>query len=976
MERIIRLLARVVRMSPWSVVLASLIVTVVLGSFISQQEQTQGNEGFAPDAPEWTASLTISEKFASNSETPMQVLFEADSGDVLTAGGLQAYAAATEAVLASEAAPYLSDRSDGAIQGFFGPLLQGLQMQGIPVDALADDAAVKGGFNDSLGQLPPEFAGFFTQLLSSENTDLSVPSSSAGLMVVWMNVSDLDEAGIQNIQFDLASKLREASSDSVSVQPFSFFLLFENQDAFLEDIGRLFSQAAGIILAILIFVFFIRPRGKRGMDDRIRGARLIPLWATSVVVGAAGAVLLVAPSVIGESSDAGGDGDAFILLRLLGLVLLVVSVALVRVLRSGEPWARRTLWDFHVILAFAGLAGLAVWVIGSVFDLPMWLAIVVGAALLLVSFRFVEWWVRRAWADMALTLLTIMMSIAWMQGFGVLMGPGYLGWIGAFSEMLQILPILLIGLGVDYAIHLNSRYREELGSDTPVDKSAGRATRTVGVALVLATVTTGVGFLTNVTNPVPALRDFGILAAIGIASAFWLMLTFFPAVRMILDRRAEKAGRLPTKSFGKGGDRLLPRLMGRASVFAEKLPIPTLIVAFSLGALGVYGTTQLSTEFSFTDFIPEGSAVLETVEALDEQFAGGFGERTQVLIEGDVATPAVHNASVAAWQNMADTENVLNFGGRAAVDFPATIVAQLATPPESGGGEFYNEDFSQFAFGSGFQQDLTVSEDADVAALYDRAAELAPDQMAAVAARGDDGSYRYVDMSISTQAGEAAVEALAADLIVDLAPVSAIEGTTAVATNENIISQVVVTSLSESQLRSLLITLVAAALLLVLNFLIEARRPFLGVITILPVALVVLWTFGMMAWTGIPFGPVTATISALAIGIGVPYTIHITHRYQEDRQRYDNPEDAIHSTTRHTGGALAGSAFTTVAGFGILVTSSLVPFQQFGAVTVYAISFALIAAVLVLPSMLVLWDRWHRDRGESIVQHREIAAIE
>lgn len=852
MERIIRLLARAVRKSPWSIVLASLIVTVVLGSFISQQETTQGNEGFAPDAPEWTASLTISERFASNSETPMQVLFEAESGDVLTAGGLQAYAAAVDAVIESEAAPYLSDRADGAVQGFFGPLLQGLQMEGVPVTALADDAAVKGAFNDSLGQLPPEFAGFFTQLLSSENTDLSVPSSSAGLMVVWMNVADLDEVGIQEIQFDLAEKLREASSESVSVQPFSFFLLFEDQDVFLEEIGRLFGTAFAIILLILGFVYWVHPKG------RMTRARSL----------------------------------------------------------------------------------------------------------------------RRSAADVALTLAAIMMSIAWMQGVGVLMGPGYLGWIGAFSEMLQILPILLIGLGVDYAIHLNSRYREELGAAVPVDKSAGRATRTVGVALVLATVTTGVGFLTNVTNPVPALRDFGILAAIGIGSAFWLMLTFFPAVRMLLDRRAESAGRLPVEAFGKGGDRLLPRLMGKASVFAEKAPIPTLIVAFILGGLGVFGTTQLSTEFSFTDFIPEGSAVLETVDALDEQFAGGFGERTQVLIEGDVATPAVHNASVEAWQAMADTENVLSFGGRAAVDFPATILAQLATPPDSGGGELYNEEFSQYAFANGLQQDLTIADGADVAGLYDRAAELAPDQMAAVAARGDDGSYRYVDMSISTQAGEAAVEQLAADLKDDLAPVTAIDGTTAVATNENIISQVVVQSLSDSQLRSLLITLIAAGILLVLNFLIESRRPFLGIITILPVALIVLWTFGMMAWTGIPFGPVTATISALAIGIGVPYTIHITHRYQEDRQRFDDPKEAIHSTTRHTGGALAGSAFTTVAGFGILVTSSLVPFQQFGAVTVYAISFALIAAVFVLPSMLVLWDGWHRRRGEPVVEHRDIAPID
>lgn len=973
MERIIRLLARVVRSSPWMIVIGSLIITLILGSFIRQQVQTQGNEGFAPDAPEWAASLTIGEKFSSNSETPMQVLFESESGDVLTADGLQAYAAATEAVLASQAAPYLSERSDGAIQGFFGPLLQGLDRQGIPASALADDATVKGGFNDSLSQLPPEFAGFFTQLLSSENTDLAVPSSSAGLMVVWLNVADLDEAGIQEIQFDLAANLREASSDSVSIQPFSFFLLFENQDAFLEDIGRLFGQAAAIILAILIFVFFLRPRGRRGMDDRTSGIRLIPLWITTALVGILGAGLLIWPSPVLESFDLGSEGGSFVLARLLGAVLLVVAVALGRVLSSGEPWARRTLWDFHVILVPAGLV---FWILSSLIGVPIGWAILASLVVFLVGFRFVEWWTRRAWADMGLTLLTIMMSIAWMQGFGVLLGPGYLGWIGAFSEMLQILPILLIGLGVDYAIHLNSRYREELGADTPVDRSAARATRTVGVALVLATVTTGVGFLTNVTNPVPALRDFGILAAIGIASAFWLMLTFFPAVRMILDRRAEQAGRLPTKSFGRSGERLLPRLMGGASVFAERLPIPTLIVAFALGGLGVYGTTQLSTEFSFTDFIPEGSAVLETVDALNEQFAGGFGESTQVLIEGDVATPVVHNASVSAWQNMADTENVVNFGGKASANFPATILAQLVTPPESGGSELYNEEFSQYAFGSGLQPDLTVAAEADVVALYGRAAELVPDQMAAVLARSDDGTYAYVDMSVSTQAGEAGVQQLSADLAIDLAPLSALDGVTAVATNENIISQVVVTSLSESQLRSLLITLAAAALLLVLNFLIEARRPFLGIITILPVALVVLWTFGMMALTGIPFGPVTATISALAIGIGVPYTIHITHRYQEDRQRYDNPEEAIHSTTRHTGGALAGSAFTTVAGFGILVTSSLVPFQQFGAVTVYAISFALIAAVLVLPSMLVLWDRWHRGRGEPIVEHRQVVGVE
>ena len=120
-----------------------------------------------------------------------------------------------------------------------------------------------------------------------------------------------------------------------------------------------------------------------------------------------------------------------------------------------------------------------------------------------------------------------------------------------------------------------------------------------------------------------------------------------------------------------------------------------------------------------------------------------------------------------------------------------------------------------------------------------------------------------------------------------------------------------------------------------------------------------------MATFRIPFGPVTATISALGIGIGIPYMIHVTHRYLEERSRQEDENEAIEQTLVHTGGALAGSALTTMAGFGILMISTTIPFRQFGFVLAYTILLALIAAVLVLPSMLVLWDRWHRGRGED-----------
>jgi len=481
--------------------------------------------------------------------------------------------------------------------------------------------------------------------------------------------------------------------------------------------------------------------------------------------------------------------------------------------------------------------------------------------------------------------------------------------------------------------------------------------------------------LTNVFNPVPALADFGILSAVGILAAFVLMLTFVPAVRLLLDRRAERAGRLPSAALAAGAtERLLPRLMSRTALLAEHAAVPTLIISLILGGVGYFGLTQLSTEFSFTDFLPEDSPAVATFDTLAEEFGGGFGESTAVLIEGDVATPQAHNAMLAAWGNLADTKNVSAFGGFASAQSPVSVVATLVQPSPESEGQPASPEFAELAFSSGLQEDLSVAADADVDAIYAAALAADPDQMGQVLS-GSAGNFNAAQFTIQTSAGETGAVALQSDLNDDFAPV-ADAGLGAIATSQEIISSVIIQSLSDSQVRSLFITLAAAMLLLVVNFWFESRRPFLGVITILPVALVVLWTFGMMAATGIPFNPVTATLSALAIGIGVPFTIHVTHRFQEDRIRFDDLDEAIRSTARHTGGALAGSAFTTMAGFGVLITSSLKPFAQMGQVTVYAIGFALIASVLVLPSMLALWDGWHRRRGDAILDKAALEATE
>ncbi|MDH5295033.1 MAG: MMPL family transporter, partial [Acidimicrobiia bacterium] len=811
MKAVIRGIASAVVKAPWVLIALALALTVVFGLVSAGADRTTGQEGFAPDNPEIDASNTIQELFGADAaESVMQVIVRSESGDVLTAEALGSVNAAIGNLLSGEAGETLSVRPERPqpVFSFLAPVQFAAEAQGIPLDGLSDDQ-VKQIYEQTLADPQAEAQlGFARQLVADKDED---GRYEAGLMLVFVESVDGDGDGALDAQIEREKAVAAALSDvdlpeGLEIRPFSFGLLFGEDVGFESELGRLFGSAFAIIIAILIFVYWMRPVSGRGKS------------------------------------------------------------------------------------------------------------------------------IRRAVADMAVTMLTIIMAIVWMQGIGTIAQK--LGWVGPFTEIAQIVPVLLIGLGVDYGIHLISRYREEVGEGQSVERGIQRAIGTSGVALTLATLTTVIGFLTNVVNPVPALKDFGILAAIGIFASFVLMLTFVPSLRLVLDRRAESQGTLPVEGFrASSEERLLPRIMEKTAVLAERLAIPTLVVMLALGALGAYGLSQLETRFSFTDFLPADSPIVETFNILDEEFGGGFGETTQVLVTapegGDLATPEVYNAVLAVRDNLVSTENVITiptpFGDVAQATDPVGVFQQLLAPAAPGQPPA-NLDLATQAVALGLSQDGSVGEGADVAGLWDLAAEAAGEQMTRVRHVDETGAVDAIQIEIGTQAGERGAGQLREDLITALEPLTSIDGVTAVPTSQQIISDVVVGALSESQVSSLLYTIIAATIVLVINFWFENRRPFLGVLTMIPVALVVLWTFGLMFVSGIPFGPVTATLAALAVGIGVPYTIHLARRFEEDRNRFDDIEAAIRSTTRHTGGALAGSAFTTAAGFGILVTSTLTPF--------------------------------------------------
>ena len=842
---------------PVITILVVVLLTGFFGYMAGQAEELSTSFGGELDTPEIQAQSKLGEYFqTSGSQSVFQIIVSGE--DVLTVDGYLAWQEINKAVLQSEIYPYLVKDQGGAVQGFFAPVDFAKAFNPtLNVGAMSDEQ-FKQLYNQANGQMPPEFKAFAAALLSS-TYDEDKTTASAGLAIVTIDSSLIvqefggsDGAFIEQPRMEVAlsDALSEISIGDIKVSGFSFGLLLGNEgDDFLQEIGILFGQAFIIILVVLAYIFFIRPRKGFG------------------------------------------------------------------ILKSG----------------------------------------------------------RRTFSDLLLSLGAILLSIGWMQGAGTILGPGYLDIIGAPNQVSQIAPIILIGLGVDYAIHFTSRYREEIGSGNSITGSTSSTLKSVGIALTLATLATIVGFLTNIVSPLPELKDFGILVSTGIFFAFFLVMTFVPAIRTLLDKRAETKGNINTEAFSSSGESVLNKIAASSGIIPKRLKLVALALLVAISGYGYFSFTNLETIFEFTDFLPEDDPVVQTLDLLTEEFGGGFGETTAVLIEGEnLATPEIHNALIESINNLSDKENIVVYAGNVAAESVIGTVGQLLAPQGAApGAPPAMPDMELLGTLGSFGVDLMsgsqgidalrVKDSGDVQGLYEYLVSTDPEAFLASLYFNEESTVTAQQVRITTSAGSLGAAQLRDDIYDAFTPLSSL-GVSIAATNDAIVTQSVSDLISESQFQSLIFAILASMTFLILYYLIDIRKPFLGVITILPVVAIVMGTYLGMYFLDIPLNPVTSTLSGLAIGIGVPFVIHVTNRFRETLLVAPNPVEAVKTTLKTTGGSLFGSAFTTMAGFGILMTSSLKPFQQMGQVVVVALGFALVASILILPTLLVFWANYHNKK--------------
>ena len=179
-----------------------------------------------------------------------------------------------------------------------------------------------------------------------------------------------------------------------------------------------------------------------------------------------------------------------------------------------------------------------------------------------------------------------------------------------------------------------------------------------------------------------------------------------------------------------------------------------------------------------------------------------------------------------------------------------------------------------------------------------------------------------------------------------------------VVTGAPAIIDVVVNTINETMMGSIIYTIILSFILLTVIFGYTDKQPWLGPLTMMPVLLVLVWILGTMVAIGYALNVFTILIGALTVGLGVTYAIHISHRFIEEMEHHHSLEKAVNNTVKNTGSALFGAAMTTVLGFGVLFFAILPPMKQFGTMTALTIFYSFLSSVWVLPSILVLWARY------------------
>ena len=496
-----------------------------------------------------------------------------------------------------------------------------------------------------------------------------------------------------------------------------------------------------------------------------------------------------------------------------------------------------------------------------------------------------------------------------------------------------VLPSLLIANGSAYTIHLLTHYYQCLlqAYDRIASDQQGRLTRQqyrqvlaqsldrAHRPIATSAFTTMAGFAALIFNRIPAIRDLGIFAVLGVFLSYLFCMHLIPAILVHL--------RVPPRRGIPGHDR------SHRQAFFQKLGHFNLeyrswiySMAGLCAVLGLAGAFQVQVRTDYLGHFRESAPVVQATRSFEEHLSGLSG--FSIVIESRDRSPLTGPDTLSAVDRL--QQRLQDLPG---VDRSLSIVDSV---------KLLNQAFhqNQPAF-------FRLPDRQDLLEEMVELIESDPRELSREFLSEDHATLRILVRSslfesTRLRALTDQVEQLAAPLL----PPTAQLQTTGTLVLMNLTSD----QLAREQVKSLLLSV--TFILTILIFLCRSFK--VGLTCMIPAGLPVLMFFGLLGWSGLSLNVNTSVIAAIAIGIGVDNCIQYLVRFQRCRKEGLSPRAAARESLTRAGGPMSAAAAVVVLGFLVFGLSRFAPVSQFGLLSAFVMGFNLVTNLLLLPSLLLL----------------------
>lgn len=564
------------------------------------------------------------------------------------------------------------------------------------------------------------------------------------------------------------------------------------------------------------------------------------------------------------------------------------------------------------------------------------------AALLIVCFRsgFLS----------VVTSVSLVLSIVFTAAFAAAA-------IGELNLVSVAFTVLLVGLGIDYAIHLLLHFQERRSNGQPTPTALKGAVHDVGVGLALASLTTALGFLAFVPTNFHGIAQLGVIAGAGVLISLFVTMTFIPASLGVggaegrqFKKRVAKRGILDllaiplaflTVAAGVAALFVLPQARFDADPMSLRDPKSPSIVGFNLlfenKETIPYRLTLLAANEAEAAAAAEKARGVETVGSVRTALSFIPPEQEDRLDLIDYAAgplafalDAAEDKSAAPPATVGAAALAARLGGAYQEGTPARRLADALTKIANDDKALARAEENIFAYWPALVERLRDQFNADYVEL-----DRLPDAL----------KRRYISAD-----GKWRVDITPKEDVRDPASlkrfVDTVEAAFPTVTGGAIQTLRAGAAISTSMVQASAIALGLIALFLILLL----RKVGEVLLMIFPLALAAVLTAATGVFLDIPFNYANVIVIPLLLGIGIDSGIHLVMR----RRHFADDKDSVFGAS--TPRAVLFSALTTIASFGSLMLSPHRGTASMGELLSIAIGYTLICTLIVLPVAFRLFD--------------------